>query len=520
MAYRAKKDLISDNFYQCNQFLGKQVTEVCDAKSAIYSYMIADSNTEFPDGTVYSTYSDINDMFQNMYSANVDNEISIGKKKLRFYYDDVSCATELETVIEDITNYAKELDYKFGDLLNVSGKISADFVDSVAMVFLKRKLTREEYERYQSLLVQVQSGDPVTGLTQAEKEEFISLYETLYPADANNMESMADLFADDGYSGYEIDVLNIKLLAYTAEEPYKSVYIDNIDLVKEGNLHHTGWSTTTDGKFFINVADMSNPRTAKTYNTFFHETSHCIDYFLRDGKVFTAEYRDSVTGLSLNDVLEMDVELRINTAIDDYFINNPNITLEERDVIRAYVMDSIMNQVDYRVYGKPDFEMIVGSDPLTSEVEVSNCYEYVVLDINNQVVGFACDIYGGLTGNTIKGTGVYHESIVRDGGVYRVYWISGWIDSDGTGLYITLDNGERFDETIDFTDSKQWSSSDLDERVIMSNGEVEYKNSIAGEFFANVMGANLSRDVNNLSAYGFYYSDTINYFENMLNSIN
>ena len=54
----------------------------------------------------------------------------------------------------------------------------------------------------------------------------------------------------------------------------------------------------------------------------------------------------------------------------------------------------------------------------------------------------------------------------------------------------------------------------------MSESDVVYNNSIASEFFANGMAANLTRDASDLKAYGFYYSDTIDYFENMLQSIN
>ena len=108
-----------------------------------------------------------------------------------------------------------------------------------------------------------------------------------------------------------------------------------------------------------------------------------------------------------------------------------------------------------------------------------------MFDIEHQVVGFPTDNYGGMTGNTINGTGGYHEAILRNDGVYRIYWIAGVIDSDGTDLYITLDD-------IVFPVS----------------------------FFVNGRTVNLSRGASDLNTYGFYYSDTIDYFENMLQSIN
>ena len=53
----------------------------------------------------------------------------------------------------------------------------------------------------------------------------------------------------------------------------------------------------------------------------------------------------------------------------------------------------------------------------------------------------------------------------------------------------------------------------------MSEAEVVYVDSISGEFFANSMSANISRNPSDLDAYNFYYTDTIDYYEEMLNTI-
>ncbi|MBQ9936559.1 MAG: hypothetical protein IJO70_11990 [Lachnospiraceae bacterium] len=531
MSYRTKKDLSSENFIQCNSLLGKQVTEVSKARQGLFRCMSTENNTEFSDETVYSTYSDIYDVFVKMYSANVDNEITIGKRKALLYANDNGGSLELETIIENVKNHCKDLEYKFGDLQSAGGTTSATFAESIAMVWLKENLTREEYERYQVLLAKAKAGDPVLALDESlgEKTEFIALYEKLYPTDAENMDHLDKIFSKDGYTGYEEDLLNIKVLTYSADDPYKSIFIDNISSVKKGDLHYAGWSQASGGKFYINVDDMYtiNPvtnvkeKTGTAYNTFFHEVSHCIDYKLGEGfKSFTSEYEDSVSGLTLNDALENDVRLRIQEYTNIYFLNNPGITPDEQKAIQAYVEDAIMNQVDKLKYGEPDFSVIVGSDPVVGPVDVKDCYDDVVSSINSQVTGFACDNYGGLTGNTLKGSGGYHEALMRNDGKYRVYWISGDIGSNGKHLYIKLDDGKKYKETIDFRDSTQWSSSSLDERVIMSDGEVIYDDNIASEFFANGMAANISRDTDDLKAYGFYYSDTIDYFENMLNTLN
>ena len=145
---------------------------------------------------------------------------------------------------------------------------------------IKRRLTREEFERYKILLAKISTGEPFDDLTDEDKIEFVELYEKLYPLDKKKMSSMSSIFENDGYDGYEIDLMNIKILAYTAEEPYKSIYLDNISKVTEGDLHYSGGSYASGGKFFVTVDDWDDKSNSATYSTFFHETTHCIDYFL------------------------------------------------------------------------------------------------------------------------------------------------------------------------------------------------------------------------------------------------
>lgn len=519
MAIFLKKDFQPENFYECNQALANQVTEVCDLKQAVFSAKMKENNCEFPDAVIYDTYSYIQDMFQGMYDANVEDEIYVGKKKGRLYLDDEAYSGDMEAVMEDMRDYSKDLVYEFGSLTN-AGSGTMTVADSFATYLLRQRLTREEYEEYEALTAKTLTSDPVLSLTEEEKKRFIELYEMLYPIDADNMKSIVSIFEKEGYAGYEEDLMNIKVLAYTADEPYKSVYIDNISTVREGELDYTGWSNASNGVFHVNLAGVTGQKTPATYSTFFHETSHCIDYYLGSEKDFTASYRDGNTDLSLQNVLENDVRTRIYNTVDDYFKHNSGYTVEQQKAIRAYVEDAIMNQVDYPSYGNPDFAMIAGSDPLVNEKDVNKCYSYVIKDIQNKLVGFANDNYGGLTGNTLLNPrGERHAAIRRDDGKYRVYWISGGINSDGSDLYITLENGERHDETIDFTDQTQWKNSNLDESVIMSDADVVYKDSIASEFFANSMAANLCRDSKDLRAYNFYYQDTIDYFEKMLEAM-
>ena len=249
MAIFLKKDFQPENFYECNQALANQVTEVCDLKQAVFSAKMKENNCEFPDAVIYDTYSYIQDMFQGMYDANVEDEIYVGKKKGRLYLDDEAYSGDMEAVMEDMRDYSKDLVYEFGSLTN-AGSGTMTVADSFATYLLRQRLTREEYEEYEALTAKTLTSDPVLSLTEEEKKRFIELYEMLYPIDADNMKSIVSIFEKEGYAGYEEDLMNIKVLAYTADEPYKSVYIDKISTVGEEN-----W-ITRDGQMQVTVCFM------------------------------------------------------------------------------------------------------------------------------------------------------------------------------------------------------------------------------------------------------------------------
>lgn len=382
-------------------------------------------------------------------------------------------------------------------------------------------MTKEEYDRYQILLNKTKYSDPVAKLSHQEKREFIQLYEKLYPGDAEKMSYISNVFSSDGYPGYEDDIVNIKLLVYTTEDPYKSVYIDNLSPEIKGELHDKVWPRASAGVFYIDVDGWddygTSNKTAEIYASFFHESSHCIDYFKGGEVSFTAGYnKDEVY---FKDVLEQDIRTKINTVAKNYLDDVPDLTDAQKSKIEAYVMDSIMNQVDYDKFGKPDFGIIVGSDSLVNSTMVEKCYDEVKRTVDAQIIGSMSDTYGGLTGNTFEGP-TRHESLVterKDGSVeYRVYWVDGDVDEDGTDLYINLDNGETVCEDIDLSKEEQWDDSDLSERVIMSDGDVRYKDGIPTEFFANNMEAVFTRNHRDLKGYEKCETGTKEYYEEML----
>ena len=219
------------------------------------------------------------------------------------------------------------------------------------------------------------------------------------------------------------------------------------------------------------------------YNVYFHEVSHGIDTQTGEGTAITSTYTNS-NGQTTNDVLKIDVSNNISIHAKDYF-DSVNIQEPEKSLYAEEVTSKIMNTVDAR-----------NGTPLTvndfSSVDVYNCYNQVVTNMNNELSGHGRinDIYGAYTGNTIT-NGFYHDATRgKDSNgnvVYRLYWVQGEIDQNGN-------------LTIDY---------DI-------NGNVQYTNHISSEFFAENMAAKMTRESNEIIGYNYYSNDSRQMFDELV----
>ncbi len=422
----------------------------------------------------------------------------------------------------DSSNFRKEGIYSL--LSTVEKLTSVIRIDDANPDSVPLFMTGEDYKSFSELLVECDMDDPVLGLTEDEKKKFVELYEKLNPEHAANMEGIVNIFEEDGYDGYEEDLLNIKLLAYSADEPYRSAYLNNIGNVRYGDVHNAGREYSSMGAFYVNFENNGEERNSLSYKTFFHETTHCIDYYLgEEGKKYTTIYQSSTDGLTFNKVLENEVRNRIDSTIAEYFEQNGNFSQEQQNEIKDYVIDAIMNQVDHYEFGDPNFSKIVDKDAGVTDEQVELCYSQVVNDINSELHGTVVDYYGGFTGNTLKsasGDGWMHNAVEKNSiGEYYLYWVNGEVDDSGKDVSIILDGGEEIEGVMDTTDSVQDSDSDFDEKIIMSNQNVKYTNHAESEFFANSMASNICRNEEDVFAYAYCSSETNEFYNSMLESI-
>lgn len=109
-----RKNLIADNFTNCNLILGKQITEITSARQDLSSAFYTECNDSFSDDTVKTTYSNMSAICTDLYNANVENSIDLGRTRTRLYNDDteysekileiVDKLEEMQCVVEDFSN--------------------------------------------------------------------------------------------------------------------------------------------------------------------------------------------------------------------------------------------------------------------------------------------------------------------------------------------------------------------------------------------------------------------------------
>lgn len=373
---------------------------------------------------------------------------------------------------------------------------------------------------------------PFDQLTLQERELYVLYYEEKHPDHAESMNHIANQF-EGQYIGWEDDVTNIKFLTYTAEEPYKTLFIEHASEITIADLDYKATQHFSAGQGVFLDHNRMNVNNVSSYNTFFHECSHHIDYLLgleyenANGITYNPErhfsytyYYTNAEGNTLSDTLYADVSNRIDEKLDMFEANGTSLTDEQREAVR----DATLNMIDNHIYPDPVFD-----DP-----ETERAYNYVRDQIRNELKGSAKDIYGGYSGNTfaVQGTGGYHSALVnRNGRVdssgntvdnYRVYWATGreggraGINNDGTGLWIELDDGEKLYANCGIDDPNV-ANDDFAQRIIDAPGNICYNNSMASEYFAENMAAHMTRQPDSeYDAMNYYYDETSVYFENLV----
>ncbi len=238
----------------------------------------------------------------------------------------------------------------------------------------------ETYVDWEKALENLVEGYKLRGeVTDADKDALIALFEKYNRKLAVGLDSLLGKLTGE-------QIRDIKYLAYSAAEPYRSIYLSELDSYALGDTAYDGTAYFTSRSNTLNVdveEEYANPRGA--FTTFFHESGHAIDYnYCDDGTYFSLTYRDG-EGRSLQDVIYGDVEANVSSVIAN-FTSDADMQAD----ILAYVMGA----------GSVSLDDLSGEEQsLLKDVQTS--YSMKLYGAKNEA---GSDIYGGVTNNIVHGS--------------------------------------------------------------------------------------------------------------------
>jgi hypothetical protein len=268
---------------------------------------------------------------------------------------------------------------------------------------LEQRLTAMTENRYDG-------KKDVSEMSEENLKRLVILYEYLNPETAQKMNTLLATGRDNTLT--ELDKNSIKYIAYTAPEPYRSVYLEYVGSYEigafggnraDGKIIDKEHYYSKDNKFyFTNDTAAFSGDARGAYTTWFHESGHATDcnaytdtqYFCLNFTTYNEKMGDTVT---LQEAIYYDVYNNIEAKI------------------RTMIMiDSSVNRVlDTFMYGGD------ASDLSPKEIYVRNTvinfyYKGERDDLTGTVNEAASDIYGGVT-NLIIDVGYGHRPTLDDG---------------------------------------------------------------------------------------------------------
>lgn len=181
-------------------------------------------------------------------------------------------------------------------------------------------------------------------------------------------------------------VKEIKYILYSAKEPYRQLYLSELESYTIGNTsgEKTGYFTSRDNTINVDMTkEESNPRGA--YTTFFHESGHAIDYnYEDDGSFYSQTYRNE-KGESLQEVIFSDVRNDVEETVAKYTSDK-----QMQENLTEYIMSA--GKMDSRTLSKTE-NMLLG-----------NIQSYYSKEMKGALNEAGSDVYGGVTGNIIHGS--------------------------------------------------------------------------------------------------------------------
>lgn len=251
-----------------------------------------------------------------------------------------------------------------------------------------------------------------------EKKAYIIEFEKANPEMATAMDKV---LSDPDLTQQERE--DIKYTAYSAKEPYRTLYFEHIKKykveVRKDSLFSKGsFYRPKEGKIYLTDSDETfadNPR--GPYNTFFHESGHAIDdfeYGATGDESLSNNY--CYNGKTLQDIMVEDTRTYVENEIFEKDPILSKLSLEQRKTVLKSL--NLSDDADFYDYAnKPTREDFIGvwkeffspppdpwklDDPVLESARL-RAQELMYEDLKGNTNEAASDVYGGITNNAIHG---------------------------------------------------------------------------------------------------------------------
>lgn len=356
------------------------------------------------------------------------NNTSVGMIEQIFtevYREDSQCAKRVSgSICTAIDDYRKLL-IAMQEVLTPTGLRVEQIGKLVGMADSMRKALEKirydaDFSREIYDLVYDKNGKrrKVGDISDEDKDKVIRAYEDTHSEWAKELDRLVR--SGNPNTLTEEDIRSIKFIAYTADEPYRTIYLDNVKKYSIGTIgdpknNGSFYQPSANAIYFENNRDSfaDDPRGA--YTIFFHESGHATDYnqnnpvypFTEDYEIYSEEMGREVT---LLEAIEYDVYQDIEAQIRKYIHDDESV---ER------ILDAFRYGNDTEGLSKQENAIYNG------------VIKYYDEDLNGEVNEAACDVYGGVTNLKIGRIGYGHRP--GDGDVSNYHY---WYDGDGntTGM--------------------------------------------------------------------------------------
>ncbi len=266
----------------------------------------------------------------------------------------------------------------------------------------------------------------------------VDVYKALNPDIAKKFDTLLD---SGNEPIKEFDRYNIMYIAYTADEPFRELFLGTLGMYTLGDVTYSGTSFyTQDGNLKKSAYAKENTVNLNPdkilyydekgpYNTFFHECGHAIDYQFGNGNYYSRQYMDGTNF----DVISGDVYGKIESEIREYCdYSFKQKTDEEKENIFKNVLACITSNSGVSTLESDTERKIYNNVKNRMKMQLNATGEYKAETKDGEqaealIRAGISDIYGGVTNNIIAGNrghwGQDKKDADKDGNIEEyTYW--------------------------------------------------------------------------------------------------